>query len=225
MALDNKVMYGLAGLAVIVVLIVVFLVMKKKEPYTVGQIGSSDNMRVLTTDANGNLGVTYGVPYGSIMLWNGSPETVPKGWAICDGTNGTPDLRDRFVLGGGGTGITTGVGTVDNNGTIGGSITATLSPNNMPSHNHLLNISKFAGAATGWPVYRNPGVTGGIGPLMYMPAYGTNAGQAYNLAEWGNQKEDGSYLMSSVGNSTPFSILPPYLILFYIMKLKDSDVN
>ncbi|CAF1627398.1 unnamed protein product [Adineta ricciae] len=41
------------------------------------------------------------VPPGMIMLWSGSVATVPLGWAVCDGTQGTPDLRDRFILGSG----------------------------------------------------------------------------------------------------------------------------
>jgi len=36
---------------------------------------------------------------GMIMLWYGSIDSVPSGWAYCDGTNGTPDLRGRFVCG------------------------------------------------------------------------------------------------------------------------------
>ena len=40
------------------------------------------------------------VPSGGVILWHGASNAVPKGWAICDGTNGTPDLRDRFVIGG-----------------------------------------------------------------------------------------------------------------------------
>lgn len=36
---------------------------------------------------------------GMIMLWYGSPETIPSGWHECDGTMGTPDLRDVFVRG------------------------------------------------------------------------------------------------------------------------------
>ena len=42
------------------------------------------------------------VPRGSVLLWHGSSDAIPKGWAICDGTQGTPDLRDRFVIGAGG---------------------------------------------------------------------------------------------------------------------------
>jgi hypothetical protein len=39
------------------------------------------------------------IPYGCIVMWSGSVATVPSGWRICDGTNGTPDLRDKFVVG------------------------------------------------------------------------------------------------------------------------------
>jgi len=41
-----------------------------------------------------------GLPRGTIVMWSGP--TIPEGWALCDGTNGTPDLRDRFILGAGG---------------------------------------------------------------------------------------------------------------------------
>ena len=36
---------------------------------------------------------------GMIMMWSGSIATIPSGWVLCDGTNSTPDLRDRFVIG------------------------------------------------------------------------------------------------------------------------------
>lgn len=35
---------------------------------------------------------------GMIMLWYGSVATIPSGWALCDGNNNTPDLREKFVL-------------------------------------------------------------------------------------------------------------------------------
>jgi len=37
------------------------------------------------------------------MLWNGSVDTIPSGWTLCDGTMGTPDLRNRFVVAAGDT--------------------------------------------------------------------------------------------------------------------------
>lgn len=40
-------------------------------------------------------------PQGLIFAWYSRTGPVPPGWAICDGQNGTPDLRDRFLLGAG----------------------------------------------------------------------------------------------------------------------------
>ena len=38
------------------------------------------------------------LPKGVIVMWSGSMEEIPKGWSLCDGSKGTPDLRDRFVV-------------------------------------------------------------------------------------------------------------------------------
>lgn len=37
------------------------------------------------------------LPIGSIIAWGNA--AIPAGWAACDGTGGTPDLRDKFVYG------------------------------------------------------------------------------------------------------------------------------
>lgn len=50
------------------------------------------------------------VPIGIISLWYGSVATIPGGWKLCDGTNSTPDLRDRFVMGAGSTYIVNATG-------------------------------------------------------------------------------------------------------------------
>lgn len=39
---------------------------------------------------------------GMILFWNGTSVSIPTGWRLCDGGAGTPDLRDQFILGGGG---------------------------------------------------------------------------------------------------------------------------
>lgn len=41
------------------------------------------------------------IPSGGIILWSGSTASIPTGWVLCDGTNSTPDLRDRFIVGAG----------------------------------------------------------------------------------------------------------------------------
>ena len=69
----------------------------------------------------------YQVPTGLISLWSGSSSSIPSGWTICNGQNGTPDLRNRFVLGAGDTYA------VD---ATGGNESVTLSTSQMPSHTH-----------------------------------------------------------------------------------------
>lgn len=71
-----------------------------------------------------------GVPKGGIMMWSGALNAIPDKWALCDGQNGRPDLRDRFVLGAGGK---HGVGEA------GGS--NVISVEQMPSHNHAVTGS------------------------------------------------------------------------------------
>lgn len=46
---------------------------------------------------------TPSIPSGCILIWSGSIGSVPSGFLLCDGTNGTPDLRNSFVLGAGNT--------------------------------------------------------------------------------------------------------------------------
>jgi len=56
------------------------------------------------------------VPPGLIAIWSGATNAIPTGWLICDGTNSTPDLRDRFIIGAGSTysvGATGGSSTLD----------------------------------------------------------------------------------------------------------------
>lgn len=39
------------------------------------------------------------IPSGGIIMWKGTVATIPSGWVLCNGSNGTPDLRDRFIVG------------------------------------------------------------------------------------------------------------------------------
>ena len=66
------------------------------------------------------------MPVGSIIMYNGKAEEIPSGWAICDGTNGTPNLIDRFIL------ASTYCG-----GT-GGNSQITLTVSQLPPHKHRL---------------------------------------------------------------------------------------
>ncbi len=86
----------------------------------------------LISSADGNSNYTYTslVPTGTIMAYNGS--TAPNGWVLCDGTNGTPNLKGRFILGSG-SNADLSTRTL---GQTGGAETVTLTVDQIPPHNH-----------------------------------------------------------------------------------------
>ena len=69
------------------------------------------------------------LPSGVIVMWSGSIDSIPEGWTLCDGTNGTPDLRNRFIV---------GIGDEYAQGDIGGEKEHLLTIDEMPSHNHTI---------------------------------------------------------------------------------------
>jgi microcystin-dependent protein len=85
-------------------------------------------------DSNGNViqitsqgDVICGIPK-EIRIWSGTLATIPRGWALCDGTNSTPNLTAKFIRG-----INT---SATNPGTTGGADSLTLLEANLPSHTH-----------------------------------------------------------------------------------------
>ncbi len=64
------------------------------------------------------------MPTGLICMWSGLKANIPTGWNLCDGSNGTPDLRDRFIL---------SVGS-DEAGTTGGNLNLTHSGVTVGDH-------------------------------------------------------------------------------------------
>jgi hypothetical protein len=52
----------------------------------------------LTCEASEGGGSGDSLPSGVILMWSGTIATIPSGWTLCDGTAGTPDLRNRFVV-------------------------------------------------------------------------------------------------------------------------------
>ena len=79
-----------------------------------------------------NLSDVPGVPSGAIILWSGASNAIPSGYALCDGNNNTPDLRNRFIVG-------AGSGSSYSVGNTGGSNTVTLSTSQIPAHSHTTN--------------------------------------------------------------------------------------
>jgi len=70
------------------------------------------------------------IPSGGVIMWSGLIASIPTGWALCDGSNGTPDLRNRFIVGAG--------DQYDRNDT-GGADSVILAENEMPNHSHEIS--------------------------------------------------------------------------------------
>jgi microcystin-dependent protein len=145
-----------------------------------------------TTTASNFVG--YGtIPVGGIILWSGALTNIPVGWALCDGTLGTPDLRSRFVIGASPTGYPVNA--------TGGTTTKTLAVANLPSHAHSYSDSDEyfeASISVGW----------GTAGLANGAAVGFNRARTL----YPNTGASGS------GNA--FDIMPPYYALAYIMRTK-----
>ncbi len=68
------------------------------------QAPGTNNTTIATTAfVQTALGSIVAIPAGLITLWSGSVATIPAGWALCNGSSGTPDLRNRFIVAAGST--------------------------------------------------------------------------------------------------------------------------
>ena len=70
------------------------------------------------------------MPIGVIVMWGGQISAIPSGWQLCDGSNGTPNLRGQFIV---------GAGSTYSPGDTGGANSVTLDATQMPIHTHGLS--------------------------------------------------------------------------------------
>jgi hypothetical protein len=150
------------------------------------------------------------IPTGVIVMWSGTIATIPTGWFLCDGSNSTPDLRNRFIIGANAddagvaktnvTGSATQTGGSKDAIVVSHTHTATVTD---PSHQHTMtgdfgSISDLFGGSG-----NNYGT--GIGPAVpgYVVASATTGITVANSTE---------------GSSGTNQNLPPYYALAFIMK-------
>jgi len=146
-------------------------------------------------------------PAGGIMMWSGTIATIPTGWFLCNGSNGTPDLRDRFIVG----------ARQDDAGVAKTNITGTLTQTGgnkdaiVVTHTHTATIANA-----------------GLHSHFYFP-FGTGVGTDFGTAETFAEAQprritqsDGLHThpatIESAGASGDNANLPPYYALAYIMR-------
>ena len=129
------------------------------------------------------------IPSGGIIIWSGSSSAIPSGWYLCNGSNGTPDLRNRFVVGAGSTYAV---------GNTGGSADAIVVSHTHsvsdPGHSHTIGFQNHT-------IDQNAGSAG-------LVKQGTS----------NTSTETTGISISSTGASGTNANLPPYYALCYIQK-------
>ena len=141
---------------------------------------------------------------GIIVMWGKDPSTIPTGWKLCDGTNGTPDLRNRFIV---------GAGKTYNIGDKGGAATVALTISEMPSHTHTGTAAKDSG--------HTHDVTMASMDTYYAKGGGTTIRsreyQTYTTSSAGTHAH--SMSINNTGSNEAHENRPPYYALVYIMKV------
>jgi microcystin-dependent protein len=139
------------------------------------------------------------IPSGVILLWSGSVASIPSGWLLCNGTSGTPDLRDRFVV---------GAGSAYAVGATGGAASVTLTESQIPSHTHT-----GSAASAGAHAHTVPSGNGGGGG-----AARTDTALAGALGTTTDGAHSHTLSINNTGGGGSHENLPPYYALCYIMK-------
>ena len=143
------------------------------------------------------------IPTGMISLWYGSIGSVPAGWYLCDGSNGTPDLRDRFIVGAGSTYSVNATGGSADASVVAHTHTATsASTVTDPGHLHT------------WGAV--PSNTTGSNSRSYREG-GADGNQNTSTATTGITVAT-STTVNSAGVAGTNLNLPPYYALAYVMK-------
>jgi len=140
--------------------------------------------------------VSAAIPSGGIIIWSGSAAAIPTGWVLCNGSNSTPDLRDRFIV---------GVGSTYSVGNTGGSANAIVVSHTHtatsvvtdPGHTHTNNATSST-------------YTGAISSGAPTPTAGTSTSANTGITV--------ATTVASAGTSGTNANLPPYYALCYIMK-------
>lgn len=190
---------------------------------------------------SGNDSTSGVVPKGGIIMWSGSTSNIPSGWALCNGANGTPDLRGRFVIGAGGSyspgntgngsipSHSHGVGSLATNSTGSHSHSGTAA--SAGNHNHTMSTAgnhthNFTSVnyRSGGPMFRDRG-------YAENSTRSTSAAGAHTHTIWSAGAHTHSVSTNDTGNHTHTisgstatygsgsEVIAKYYALCYIMKL------
>jgi hypothetical protein len=194
-----------------------------------GQVLTASGLSGATSIANGGTGATtaanartnldvaqavYAVPSGGIIMWSGSIASVPTGWFLCNGSNSTPDLRNKFIIG----------AAIDDAGVANTTVTGSNTQSGgtkdliVPYHQHT-----FTGNALGTHTHQvgsrdSTANDGGGSAQEFVNDFGTGAGAPATTSAISAGTPSGTInYAGTVGNATNANLVPYYALAF-IMK-------
>lgn len=157
-----------------------------------------------------------GIPQGVICMWSGAADAIPDGWTLCNGENGAPDLRDRFLV---------GAGNSYTVGAMGGTDTVALTTAQMPSHNHSISMSGLKTSEAGSHDH-TLNISNSTGSSDYGFFVGANETRLSSsprptMSSSGAHTHtiSGSATIGNTGSGQAHENRPPYYALCFIMKV------
>ena len=167
-----------------------------------GTAGASG--QVLLSAGTGTPTWGSGFPSGGIIMWSGTIATIPNGWLLCNGSSGTPDLRNRFIIGAFSDDSGTAKTTITGSATQTGGSKDTI----VVSHTHTATVSD-PGHAHSYETRGGTPPQSGNSTQCWSGVVSTSTGAAVTGITVSN---------STTGSSGTNANLSPYYALAFIMK-------
>ena len=200
----------------------------KKLNFQVSNIGTGLTRTLTAPNEDGIIAtqayVAAWLPAGVITLWSGASSAIPSGWALCNGSNGTPDLRNRFIVGAGSTYAVGANGGSADAVLVSHSHSASSSTSvsiNDPGHRHVFGADDQIAAQGSYEIaggFSYDARSGTGGPAVHLLTKNTslqNTGEGTGISASAST----STTIGATGISGTNANLPPYYALCYIMKL------
>lgn len=175
---------------------------------------ASTNTTQIATTAFVQTALSGAFTTGMIMMWSGTIATIPTGWVLCNGSNSTPDLRNKFIIGAhsdsAGVAYTTVTGSNTQSGgskdAIVVSHTHTGTTDAGGVHNHTMTFNRTSKSNNATPY------------MLSDPNIGENlnGSATYDTSSAGSHTH--TFTTGSTGSSGTNANLPPYYALAFIMK-------
>ncbi len=180
-------------------------------PYAIQAAGNIDSRNGKIQESGHDL-----IPHGVIVIWHGDSNNIPKGWALCNGNNGTPNLSGRFVMGAGSRQLIRrnndgnfepfGSATTFSPNQKSGADQVILSVGEMPSHTHPASASQVLDKYT---------TLTDVSMCTSDCEHNDGENKTYSASE----NRSITVTVSGAGGNQAHENRPPYYVLCYIMKL------